>query len=193
MRLLDKYINYIQEGYMISNKTISIDLDKFESGESNVLLIAGLPAAGKTTLGYKLEKKYNAKLVRSDWCLSEKLSIDKKKYKDPEVCYRDSFNIALKSNKRYIIEGVLVYWSCIKEDNTLHSFFNQCKNTPTIILGTSVIKTFWRGWLREKDKESLREIIRWYLKNGIVGNKVLNIFRKERLKVKSSDIKEFKI
>lgn len=193
--MLDPLTQYIlNEGYVFSDKTISCDLSKFESGESNVLLIAGLPASGKTTLGRKLAKKYNAKLFRTDWCLSEKISIDKKQYKDPEKCYRDSFNIANKSNKRYILEGVLTYWSCVKLDNkTMHPFFSQCEHTPTIILGASVMKSFWRGWQRERGKESLREIIRWYIKNNIKDQKVINIFRKERMNVSGTEVKTYKI
>lgn len=56
--LLTEYI--LQKGYILNDTTISCDLFKFESGESNVLLIAGLSGAGKTTLGRKLAKKGNA-------------------------------------------------------------------------------------------------------------------------------------
>ncbi len=188
----DTYLKSIQEGYVLDNKTISCDLSKFESGKSNVLLIAGLSAAGKTTLGRKLEKKYNAKLFRTDWCLSEKISIDKKQYKDSSKCYRDSFNIVMKSNKRYILEGILVYWSCI-DNNRVNKFFSQCEHTPTIILGTSIMKTFWRGWQREKSKQAFRDIYDWYVKKGISDQKLLNIFRQERKNVPGTEIKKYKI
>jgi ABC-type proline/glycine betaine transport system ATPase subunit len=48
----------IQERYLLSDHTISIDLDKFESGESRKLVIAGLSGAGKSTLGRYLAEKY---------------------------------------------------------------------------------------------------------------------------------------
>jgi len=47
---------------IISNKTISVNLDKFESNQSNNLLIIGLIGSGKTTLANYLAKKYNTKI-----------------------------------------------------------------------------------------------------------------------------------
>jgi len=183
----------LREAYVFSDKTISIDLSKFESGESNILLIAGLPASGKTTLGMKLAKKYNATIFKTDECLNEGKGLNNKVFKDAETCYRDSFISAKKSAKRYVMEGVLVYWSCIKLDNKgLTPFFNQQKDAPVIILGTSVIKTFWQGWQRDKDEESLRDIYKWYIKNNIKDNKVLNIYKQARGNVPDVDIKEYK-
>jgi adenylate kinase family enzyme len=193
--MLDPITQYIlNEGYILDDKTISCDLSKFKSGESNVLLIAGLPAAGKTTLGRKLEKTYNAKLFRTDWCLSEVISIDKRQYKDPEKCYEDSFKIAMKSNKRYILEGVLIYWTCVQMKNkTLRPFFNQCKNTPIIILGSSVMKSAWRGWQRERERLAFEDIFNWYVKKGIKDQKAFNLFRKERMNVPGTEVRKYKI
>jgi len=187
--MLEQYLLSIQEGYLLSDKTISIDLNKFESGESNILLIAGLPASGKSTLGKNLAKKYKATYIGTDeFCLMNK------KVKDPDDCYRLLYKKLSKSNKRYVIEGVLVYWTCIKwKTNETLPFFNTSKKSPIIILGASVMTTLFQGWKREKDKESLRKIFRWYVKNNIRDMKVLDVFKKARLAVPESDVEEYKI
>ncbi len=45
--MINTYLQYIQEGYLFSDKTISIDLNKFESGESNKLIVMGLSGSVK--------------------------------------------------------------------------------------------------------------------------------------------------
>ena len=66
--IIENYLQNIQEGYIFSDKTISIDLDKFISGESNKLIIAGLSGGGKTTLCRYLAEKYNAECYETDDC-----------------------------------------------------------------------------------------------------------------------------
>lgn len=46
------------EGYFLSKKDIEINLDKWISGESNVLLITGLSRSGKSTLAEEMTEKY---------------------------------------------------------------------------------------------------------------------------------------
>lgn len=62
------------EGYLISKKDIEINLDKWISGESNVLLITGLSRSGKSTLTREMTEKYknvhNIELdrIENTWC-----------------------------------------------------------------------------------------------------------------------------
>ena len=71
--MIDEYLQYIQEGYIFDDKNISLDLYKFENGESNLLLVAGIAGAGKSTLGKKLAKKYKCGYIESDDpCLTDK-------------------------------------------------------------------------------------------------------------------------
>jgi len=193
--MIDQYLHALQEGYLFSDKTISCDLSKFESGESNILLVAGIPASGKTTLGKTLAKKYNATLFESDECIFQDGKKSGKRKTPDEVydCYQDRFNQIVRSKKRYIIEGVLVYWACVNKSNTMDKLFDKTKKYPIIILGPSIIKTLWQGWQREKGNEKLRDILTWYTKNNIRDMKVLEIFKKARLAVPSTDMKEYKI
>jgi ATP-dependent protease Clp ATPase subunit len=66
MRNLNHYLNYIQEGYILSNKNISVNLKDFETGKKNKLLIVGTMGSGKTTLAEKLAKKYRVKFYCID-------------------------------------------------------------------------------------------------------------------------------
>lgn len=194
--MIDPITQYIlNEGYILPDKTVSCDLSKFESGESNILLIAGIPASGKTTLGKKLAKKYNATLFESDECIfhSGKKSGDRKTPDEVYDCYQDRFNQIVRSKKRYIIEGVLVYWTCINKYTKMDKSFNKMKKYPIIILGPSIVKAFYRGWQREKDNEKFKDIFMWYTKNNIRDMKVLNIFKKARLDVPGTEVKEYKL
>ncbi len=176
--MLDLYLDYIQEGYLLSDKTISVDLDRFDNNESNILLIIGIPASGKTTLGKKLSKFYRAEYIDTD-----RLCLNNKNVKDPEVCFRNLYRKFSKSNKQYIVEGVLVYWSSLTyPDNKFNPFFNEIRKTPIIILGTSLFRSLIQGFKRERPDASLKQIFDWYVKNNIEDLKVLNKFRNERIK-----------
>jgi len=64
--MIDKYLNSIQEGYVLSDKTISINLSKFQSGIKKKLLVLGVSGSGKTTLGEKLAKQLKVKWISID-------------------------------------------------------------------------------------------------------------------------------
>jgi len=188
--MLDKYLLSLQETYVISNKTISCDLSKFTSKETNVLLIAGISASGKSTLGKKLAKKLKAKYIQTDYpCSDEKAN----KQGHPIACYEHIFNQAIKSRQRAIIEGVLVYWSCLNENNQLSPFFQKMKHTPIILLGTSVFRSAIQGYKRGQGDISIRQAFEWYVKYGIGDMKAYKIFKEYRLDVPGTEVDEFKI
>ena len=56
--MLEEYLNQIQEGYLFSDKTISVNLKHFEQLGEHKLLIVGVLGSGKTSLGEYLAKKY---------------------------------------------------------------------------------------------------------------------------------------
>jgi hypothetical protein len=49
----------ISENLIFNKEDLEFNVDKFESGESNVLLVTGFSGSGKSTLAAKLAKKYN--------------------------------------------------------------------------------------------------------------------------------------
>ena len=68
--------NFIKstESYLVSKKDVEYNLEDFESGKSNILLITGLSRSGKTTLGKEYANKYNATLIELD--LFENFNVD---------------------------------------------------------------------------------------------------------------------
>jgi len=188
--IVEKYLNKIQEGYILSDQTVSIDLEKFENGESNILLITGIGGSGKSTLGKKLAKKYNAKYIASDFpCLT-----DDPYKKDPEKCFRDIYNKISKTNNRYVLEGILIFHSSLDGwKEKLHPFFNKIKNDPIIILGTSVWKTMYR--YRKDIDQPIWEFIKKFLKFGRYYKEEMGpyiFFKKKREEVEGSIIKPYK-
>jgi len=127
--MLNDYLDYLQEGYIVSDKTISVDLDKFESGENNKLLILGNSGSGKTTIGNQLSKEYNVPVLNTD----EDFKSDK------------HFLDTLKNNKRLIIEGIDVITIPEKYYKTL--LYNQ----SMIIMGMSALKAGIKAGIRNKN------------------------------------------
>ncbi|MCK5607712.1 (d)CMP kinase [Candidatus Pacearchaeota archaeon] len=194
--MLNRYLDSLQEGYILSDKTISVNLDKFISGESNILLIAGIPASGKSTLGKKLAKKYKAKYIETDIFYNVNDSQAAEDYEPEEEYKKDFVKKYKRSKKRYVIEGVITYWSCFVEGGnyTLNNFIKEYSGIPIIILGPSILKVTLRGYKRERQKnKKLRQIIDWYLVKNVIDNKLLTIFRKAITNMSNSKPKEFKM
>ena len=73
--MIDQYLLTLHEGYLLNNKTISVNLQDFISGKNKKLFIVGVMGSGKSTLGVKLAKKLKVKLYNIDffwWKLKEK-------------------------------------------------------------------------------------------------------------------------
>lgn len=185
---MNNILNYtnrlIQEGYIFSDKTISIDLDKFESGESNKLFIIGLSGGGKTTLGKHLAKKYKAKYIDTDDILGDSDEIRIKELK-----------VVLNNNKKMIIGGALI----IKSYHRDYLPQKLLMNTPVIILGKSILKSTLDAFIRNvKDKRENRQgkISKDPLKKLKVNIKKLQPmfinFREDRIKA-GGNLQEFKV
>jgi adenylate kinase family enzyme len=187
VRMIQKYLNHIQEGYFFSDKTISIDLNKFENGKSNILLVLGLIGSGKTTLGKYLAKKYKARLLQIDDCISWSL----KEHPPNKEQLNDYFNCIEKmihSNKRVVIEGVGLL--------NLYKFRKEIIKKPVIIIGKSAIRSSFQAMIRNrKDKEP--KFWKLFLIQTIINlnefQKRINYIRKERVKIPGSVVKEYKI
>ena len=171
--MINDYLNYIQEGYLLSDKTVSINLKDFESGKKKKLLIIGLCGSGKTSLGEYLAKKYKVQEFVSDkpW---------------PKT------KAALLNNKKSIIESAGFIW--MVEENKWKKI---TLDNPMILIGMSAIKAGIRADRRDgtipgvaKDKKEIYYFIRSNFKNFQGRYKKL---RKEALKTPNADIKEFKI
>lgn len=171
---LDPITQYIlNEGYILSDKNISVNLKDFESGKKKKLIIIGLPGSGKTSIGEYLVKKYKVKEFISDqgWEVSKK---------------------GLLSPNRTILESAgFVYM--VHEPKWKKVVLSY----PLILMGMSAIKAGYRADRRDgllpgqaKDWKDTFHFIRDNIKEFEGKYKIL---RKEALSIPGADIQEFKV
>jgi GTPase SAR1 family protein len=171
--MLEEYLHYIQEGYILSDKTISVNLDDFESGKKNKLIIIGLCGSGKTSLGEYLVKKYKVKNFISDkpWPITK---------------------AGLLSPKRTILESAGFIWM-VHEPKWKKIVISN----PMILIGMSAIKAGIRADRRDgtipgvaKDKKDIYYFVR---SNFIDFQRRFNKLRKEIINIPGAKIKEYTI
>ncbi len=160
------------EAYMFSDKTISIDLHKFESGETNKLIIIGLSGSGKSTLGRKLAKKYNIPFHELDLCGLEPKGTH-------DACRRK----IIFSKERGVVEGSQIPMKMNPK---------EFKNFSMIIIGTSLLTSTYRAAKRKNSnpKANLLYFINLNLNRIIKG---YNKFRDYMVSQPDAVVKEFKI
>lgn len=172
--MIDKYLDIIQEGYLLSDKTISVDLHKFENKENNKLLIVGVCGSGKTTLAEYLAKKYKVVSIISD--------TDYNYMKD-----------GLKNSKRIIIEGAQIATFYKEEPSYRKLIINQ----PMILIGMSAIKAGLKA--DKRDQTTLTGAKKWrdiyyFVRNNLsYFQKRLNLLRKDVIKLPGIVIKPFEV
>lgn len=190
--------SYIEESIFINEKDLEIDVDKFKSGDKNVLLVTGLSGSGKTTLSYELAHEYEcirfgldnlnnylSGLLAKEKCIGEEdglvAFIDHKNLKPSELDYEDYKKLYKEyikflinwcgkhKNKRFIIEGLQIYE--VYEDGD--TFITSC---PIIIKGVSVLVSSIRASKRNNGSfiKNFGPLIKWALKD----EKNLNKLRK---------------
>jgi len=176
-----KYTNQlINEGYIFSDKTISIDLDKFESGSMNKLFIVGLSGSGKTTLGIHLGKVYNAEYFDTDDIPGES---DEKRLK--------ILKEIINRKDRTIIGGALI----IKSHSRNYISSEILMNTPVIFLGKSSLKSTLDALIRNvKDsRDGVNKGIFRKLKVNIKKlQPMLDRFKEARIKI-GGNVQELKV
>lgn len=197
--IIDLYLSRIQEGYILSDKTISVNLDDFESGKNKKLLIIGMSGSGKTTLGEKLAKKYRVKWISIDsywWRLRQKYFKDAPNTDETErklIKKLVEFVIdTIKNNERLIIEGVDIL--------NIYSEFPKYRkiilNQSLIILGLSSLRAGIRAGIRNRKREGgegWRELY-WMVKFNMKHfESILKAIREKVQSVPSNDIKLYKI
>ena len=200
--LIQQYLDYLQEGYVFSNKTVSIDLDKFISGEKKKLIIAGLSGSGKSTLCGYLAKKYKAECFETDRC-GNKIVHKGKRFggvnppikKLKELFYEgwiECIKPQLKTNKKQVVEGGMVWQGYL--------FFPEIRKAiqdyPIIILGHSALKSSFGVMQRLTAKHdltySIKKIPLVYERNFSLLSKMLDAFRDKRIST-GGKVEEFKV
>jgi gluconate kinase len=129
---LQSFLNQINESYIFSDETISVDLHKFENGEVNKLLISGLSGSGKTSTAIILKERYNVDMFDTDSMTKEEI-----------------YN-GLTNNKKMIISGVGIARRYQEMENLKPILLKQ----SFVFLGKSALKSAFDGWLRNRKKEN---------------------------------------
>lgn len=189
----------LNEGYVLSDKTLAVNLDDFESGKKKKLLIVGTSGSGKSTLGEKLAKKYKVKWLSLDfmwWRLRQKHFKNAPKTEETErklieKVIQFTFQL-LKSNERMIIEGVdlLNIYSEKPEHRKL------INSQPMIIFGLSSLRAGIRAGMRNKDRkggEGWKELYLMAKFNMKHIEPSLKLLRNDIRKNSKNIIKEFEI
>lgn len=171
----DDISNFFKESYIISDKDVILNLDKWKAEiGNNILFITGLSGSGKTTLAEKYEKEFNAHIFEIDGIEhnydSSNMGILKKsiakhtgydKYAsnnwlglDINTKFKyidDIFNTALQLMKDdhktlYIVEGLQLY-------NFIP--IETVRDKPLIIKGTSALTSLVRRIRRGSDNKNI--------------------------------------
>lgn len=199
-------INNLFEGYILNDSNISIDLDMFESGECNKLIIIGLSGGGKTTLGKHLAEKYKCKFIEADSCFKTALGPEEKQRMIHSTTFDDAtrriylgkmyhncFKQMLESDERAVIEGPLHQaYSAIPESRKLINQFSS------IVLGTSALKSVYQRLIRAHNRK--RRTPSKYLQIIIAASKLnfgavqgdINIYKKHRIN-SNSNVQSFNV
>lgn len=210
----------LKETVIFNKDNTEYNVDKFESGKSNIILVTGLSGSGKSTLGEKIANKYHATLITLDnfeFCHEFPTEGDLKKYAG-EVFYeyldaRRSLWEKLK-NKELTQSQMCTEIShfvhyCIKwcrkhkdkkwviEGVQIYSFLrgDEAKQFPLIILGTSM-----KNSVLQRFKRNGGGTIEWgkELKNEFSNlikwywdeEKTLSTFKKEAMEVNGLSLPE---
>jgi len=167
---ITKYI--LNEGYLLSDKTIAVNLQDFESGKKNKLLLVGVMGSGKTTWAeflsknkaYMVDGRYPARLPRVKWISLDSLwwrigqkhfkqytnkNMPKKAKAKMEELFSNEVYRFLNNNERMIIEGISLVVDVFDIPKIKKSILKQ----PMIIMGMSALRAGLRGGKRNMGRE----------------------------------------
>jgi hypothetical protein len=181
----------IQEGYLISDETISVDLHKFESGECNKLIISGLFGSEDGHVGNQLSMKYNCICYTGFGILMEiALNPDYKKYPIKKISelYQKRIIKLLTNKERCIITGFSFIMSMINKSLNIIPIISKLS---CIFVGDSILKTSWKIAITSNRIVNPLILIIITLTNFITIQRYENQLKKARCLVKPSIIKPF--
>ena len=205
------YESYIEENKVFSTKNLEYNIDKWNSGSSNILFITGLSGSGKSTLAANIADKKNAINVEIDLLEHNDIIFDPNTNNDEgnlvikaymEKYHGGAHKFKISNNAKAWaseVERFLKY--CISTANTnkdkkyvvegiqlmdIPNSVDVIKSYPTIVVGTSMIKSMWQAYKREecsfieymksfKSIAGLKEYLDWYMsmekdRNNLVKN-----------------------
>ena len=198
--MIDPITQYIiNEGYVLSDKTISVNLSEFESGKNNKLLVIGVMGSGKTTWAEHLAKRMKVKWRSID---SMYYALHKKYFKGkpgiPEnkralnIMVRKEVIKILQGNERLIMEGV----DFIDIYREQPGYRKLMLKQSMILMGMSSLRGGIRGGQRNMSREGgegWRELY-WMPKINMKElESTLKLLRKDAKKIPGAKIEAYEI
>lgn len=174
----------IDENFIFSKKDNVYNFDKWDSGESNILIITGLSGSGKSTLAFALADEYNATVVQLDHLQCyERFKAGGKKTKGTELVNKfinkhkelkdyDFSSITYSSFKPVFDEFFPWLLKELGKDKKnryiiegihiiLFTKYSDIKKYPLICINTPMYKSIIRHWIR--DQFSISELVKYGL------------------------------
>ena len=171
----------IDENFIFSKKDNVYNFDKWDSGESNILIITGLSGSGKSTLAFALADEYDATVVQLDHLQCyERFRAGGRKTKGTELVNKfinkhkelkdyDFSSITYSSFKPVFDEFFPWLLKELGKDKKnryiiegihiiLFTKYSDIKKYPLICINTPMYKSIIRHWIR--DQFSISELVK---------------------------------
>ena len=174
----------IDENFIFSKKDNVYNFDKWDNGESNILIITGLSGSGKSTLAFALADEYDATVVQLDHLQCyERFRAGGRKAKGTELVNKfinkhkelkdyDFSSITYSSFKPVFDEFFPWLLKELGKDKKnryiiegihiiLFTKYSDIKKYPLICINTPMYKSIIRHWIR--DQFSVSELVKYGL------------------------------
>lgn len=172
----------IDENFIFSKKDNVYNFDKWDSGESNILIITGLSGSGKSTMAFSLAEEYDAIVIQLDHlqCYERftthnknttATGLIKKFFKSHKDLKDEDFsNITFTTFKPVFDEFFPWLLRELKKDKKnryiiegihiiLFTKYSDIKKYPLICINTPMYKSIIRHWIR--DQFSITELVKY--------------------------------
>lgn len=184
---------YYTENVIIDRDDLYINMDKFESGKCNVILVTGFSGSGKSTLGQEMVSKYKCddhiELDALEWWFNKAITEDELKngltpIYDWLIHYKSKMNMEKPTEKQIMemYDDVIPYvinWCKKHSDkkyviNGIQLYENwankgkcQYLSYPMVLKGTSGLKSIYRAMKRNGNRIiDLPSYLKWLARSN---------------------------